>query len=109
MDCTKLILPIVNEAWIPLTSTGVFKPATVFPTEPVNDPALDTVTFASASKSNDPIVKSSWSSAAKTVMSWSICNEKLPNVDDSCPALVTDTDTSIDATADPIAEVKPCQ
>ena len=40
---------------MPLTSTGVFKPATVFPTEPVNDPALDTVTFASASKSNDPV------------------------------------------------------
>ena len=38
-------------------------------------------------------------------MSWSICNEKFPNVDDNCPALVTDTETSIDATAEPIDDV----
>ena len=41
------------------TSTGVFNPATVVPIEPVKEPALVTSTFASASKSNVPIVKSS--------------------------------------------------
>ena len=52
-------MPNVNVAAIPVTSTGVFRPATVEPIELVKDPALVTSTSAFASKLNDPIVKSS--------------------------------------------------
>ena len=52
-------MPSVNVASIPVTSTGVFNPATVVPIELVKEPALVTVTLASASNPKDPIVKSS--------------------------------------------------
>ena len=102
----KVIFPCVKDAWLPVTLTGVLRPPTVVPWEDVID-IPETVTLASPDNELEPIVKSNWSSAAKTITSPSICNEKLPCVKLAWDPL-TATVTSVNAVSLPIEEVKDC-
>ena len=99
VDWTKLKLPKVILIWLPVTSTGVLRPATVVPTEPVNWPALETITVASPEILEEPWAKSNWSSDAITNISWSIWieNDGDAKVLVNWPALETETVTSVDA------------